>query len=385
MLRPLALALALAGPLAAQVGGADSTVTVDALRVPDPPGYVLLGGAPSAVERPATVQAFAASVVTRATSGDPFDAFGVQVAPFWMGGIPRLSYAAYERGAVGPEAIRRTLAVSAATDRLDLGDAAPTPAVALGVRMALATGAIDPDYRGYRGKREAAFEALADANSGFREAVEAAVAADSASQRLRRAERAAAFAGDIPLAETFQAQRLVRQQELQDRIEIEADAALAAFDDLATRRVGLVIDVAGGWSAAFPGADFDAVETYRWGAWATAGYAGRGATVLAVARYLNEGALVGTGPGEAIDLGGRLLLDTAGGALSLSGEGVYRFGSRFVEDRYRIAAEVAYAVAPGRTLALTLGRDFEGEPTGNVLALLRLVAGFGGEVALPTP
>ena len=165
----------------------------------------------------------------------------------------------------------------------------------------------------------------------------------------------------------------------EDREEVEA------FVGLETRRVGLVLDLAGGWSGAFPDSDFDALNSYRWGAWATAGYAGRGVTALGVVRYLDESDLVSSGEGTAFDLGARLIADGGNGALSLSAEGVYRFGNSVAGDRYRVATEVSYGIASDRTIALTFGRDFEGETSGNVLALLRLVANFGDGVRLTNP
>ncbi len=381
----------LAAAAGAQTGGPDSTLTPDALRPTEPPGFVLLGGAPSAAERPGSVRALTVALLTRATASDPLGAFGVQVAPFWLGGIPRLSYPDYERAATGLSAVRRTLTVSAAVDRLDLGRAEPDPAVSLGVRASLATGTIDTDYRGYAARRAAATDALDALLADFATLLDAARRADPAWVRADSLQRAAQDRRDFARAQGFLAERLVREEALDAEVRARADAgradalaALDAFDALPTRRVGFVWDVAGGWAAAFPGRDFDAVETYRWGAWTTAGYAAGGVTLLAVGRYLRETALTETGDGQALDVGGRLIWDGLDGALSLSGEGVYRAGLD-TDDRYRVAAEVAYAVSPDRTLAFTFGRDFDGEPTGNVLALLRLVAGFGGETATLRP
>lgn len=377
-----AAAFALLAPLAHAQTLPDTTVTLQLLRAPDAPGSVLLGGAPSAVEAPGTLRALAVSAYTRATEGDLFDAFAVQVAPFWLGGIRNLSYADYEAGTTNPvEAIRRTLAVSAATDRLDLGQAEPTPAVALGLRASLQVGAIDRAYQGYGARRDSATAQLARATRTFRQAVEAAQAGDAEIQRLT---------AEIAVSSGEQRRELIQSRATREaavakgvEVTIQADAA-EAIGTLPERRVGASWDVAGAWALAFPDADFDGAETYRWGLWTTVGYTGRAGTLLAVARYLREPGAFGGPEESAFDAGGRLLWDAPSGALSLSAEAVYRVGlDDGTDDRYRIAGDLSYALAPDRAIAFTLGRDFDGEPNGNVLALLRLVAQFGSDLAAP--
>lgn len=353
----------------------DSSPTVDALRTPEAPGFILLGGAPSAVERPTDAQAFVVSVITRATEGDLFDSFGVQVSPFWFGGLPDVDYADFEAGATGFEAIRRTLTFSLVADRLDL-NSSPTPSVGFGIRMSLATGSIDKSYNGYEDKRVAAFQALADQASGYREAIEA----DPVWISLREAERDMlndSAGPNIPAAQALQALRLARAKAVSDSLKLEDRSEVAAFTSLKTRRNGFVLDIAGGWSGAFLNSEFSDLDSYRWGLWGTAGYTEKGVTVLGVARYLDESDLVATGEGTAFDLGARFIADVYDGALSLSAEGIYRFGDGTTDDRYRLATEVSYDITSDRTLAFTFGRDFDGESNGNVLAIVRLIANFG--------
>ena len=375
----LAAIIALCSPQAsAQVGGADTTVTVDILRVPEAPGFILLGGAPSAVERPGTVQALAVSLVSRATEGDLFDKFAIQVSPFWLGGIPNLDYADYERGAVGFEAIRRTLALSAATDNLDLG--VPTPAVALGVRFSLSTGRIDREYEGYGARRDSAFASLARFNSDITSRHQEALRNDREHQRLDSLFKAAAANNDTSRMTVLAKQQQDRAIEVLRELKVEAKVdAISEIGSLPERRLGFVMDAAGGWAVVFPDRDFDDVETYRWGAWTTIGYAAQAGTALAVVRFLRERDATQSGmPGSALDLGTRLIWDASNGKLSFSGEGVYRLGlDDDAEDRYRVSTELTYAVSQNRNLSLTLGRDFEGETQGNVLALLRFIANFG--------
>lgn len=391
----LAVLLALVGatPAAgAQPGGPDTTVTVDVLRVPDAPGLVLLGGAPSAVERPGTVQALAVSVVTRATEGDLLDGFAVQVAPFWLGGIPGVSYKDYEEGARWGEAVRRTLSFSVATDRLDVGLAEPVPAVAVGARFSLATGRIDSTFQNYAARRRAAVDTLRALNTAFRVRLTEAQDADPEYRQLVAERRAIAARGGGGEALAEIARQLERRtRALTSELRLTREMRLADAADvigaLPERRVGFTADVAGGAALLFPNADVDEAEVRTWGAWTTAGWATPDGAALAVVRFLRErdpGAPDAFG--SSLDVGGRLVWDAPGGRLSLSGEGVYRLGlGNAFDDRYRVAAEATVGVAPGRNLAFTFGRDFGGEASGNLLALLRLAATFGGGLRAPTP
>jgi len=387
-LHPAALAVTLLTAVAphAQVGGADTTVTLSSLRPPDAPGFVLLGGAPRAVERPGTPRALALSAVTRATEGDLFDQFAVQVAPFWLNGYRGLSYETYAKAPRPDEAFRRTLALSAMTDRLDVGLAEPVPAVALGVRFSLATGRIDTTSTEYRQQLRAARQILATLAADADSLRRAAEAADSLYQYLVTAQRSIPFGGDEWSA--LEALRGQRSDELVAQIDLDKTLKLAEATEtigtLPERRVGWVWDVAGGGAVVFPDDEFDAMDVYRLGVWTTAGYERQGGAVLGVARLLDEDGLAGSDAGLSLDVGGRLAFDAPGGRLSASLEGVYRAGlSADLGDRYRVSGLVEYMAGSGETVALTLGRDFEGAPTGNVLALLRLVTDIGGDVRAP--
>ena len=54
-----------------------------------------------------------------------------------------------------------------------------------------------------------------------------------------------------------------------------------------------------------------------------------------------------------------------------------RFEQKVFTNWWRIAFSLDYAVAKNRSIALTFGQDFEGNQTGNLLAAVNVLLGFG--------
>jgi hypothetical protein len=84
------------------------------------------------------------------------------------------------------------------------------------------------------------------------------------------------------------------------------------------------------------------------------------------------------------DYGFRGIWDIPGGKVSVSGEAVLRYLHKQSDERWRLALMVDYHVGKSKTLSLTFGRSFEGEQSGNLLALLNLLLGFGSTRDLGT-
>jgi hypothetical protein len=129
-----------ASSAAAQIPGP----TIQDLKTPDSPGFVLLGVSPSAVERPSTPKALGVSLLSAVTSGDnllPSD-YAVTVAPYWLVGHPDLHATQY----YDPDAaqsLRQTFAISFASAKSTVKGAADTASstdFSLGFRAALLEG-----------------------------------------------------------------------------------------------------------------------------------------------------------------------------------------------------------------------------------------------------
>ena len=121
-------------------------------------------------------------------------------------------------------------------------------------------------------------------------------------------------------------------------------------------------------------------ERSRWGLWATAGWETKAFSLLGLVRYIGRS----TGLDSSnVDVGARLSWDPKS-RFSLSVEGIRRTiieEAKDVEDSIsnstRWAFTLDYKVAKNKTLSFTVGRNFDGTPSGNVIAAANLVLGFG--------
>ena len=80
------------------------------------------------------------------------------------------------------------------------------------------------------------------------------------------------------------------------------------------------------------------------------------------------------------DLGGRIIWDSEG-RLGLSGEVLGRWfsSSSPLEDTWRATVIADYDVGSNKTLSFSFGRDFEGGLTGNLVAAVQFIMGFGAK------
>ena len=151
-----------------------------------------------------------------------------------------------------------------------------------------------------------------------------------------------------------------------------------ALKDTPARREGFKLDVAGGVAGDFPSRVSSYGKLTRWGAWTTAGYEGGHFGGLGVLRMIGSQSRERTLRSTSVDIGARLLYDDQK-KFNVSIEGVVRYLKTDAEtDKlYRLAFVGEYGLANSKKLSFTFGRDFEGAQSGNVLALLALVLGFG--------
>ena len=144
-----------AGHAAAQQAGA-SQASIDDLKAPPSPAFVLLGVAPTKVERPQAVRPLVLSALT-AAGGDGLPRnYAVEFAPYWLG-TPEISFDQYYKP--GLRAIPQHLSVSVATTPLAAA-AGPGSALALGARTLPLPGRAHPQLVALRRKLVATQRAL---------------------------------------------------------------------------------------------------------------------------------------------------------------------------------------------------------------------------------
>ncbi len=340
------IALVAPGPSFGEESGASSVASIDELRVPASPAFVLMEVSPSSVERPSTPRALALSVLSASERSDTklVQDLAVEFAPYWWESHSDLTFDAYydANKGIGPT-ILQTLAISIGTTDLENQAAAEGTRAGVGVRFMLRHGDAPPEL----GETVAALRKAQDALS------------DSLP--------------DDPDS--------VVDQKLVDRFEArirEAGRAVAALDK---QRVGWVVEFAGALVGDFPGDDAGDAEVSRIGAWLTASYhGGERLTFLFVGRYLRDD--VGPGTVDKKDLGARLIWkgdEDAGVPAALSFEYVRRFVSGDV-DTDKLVAVLEYRLPfEGISLIASYGKTFESDFTGreDLVSTLGVNFGFG--------
>jgi hypothetical protein len=383
---PAALRLAAAVPALIAAGAwtclaqpAPPVVTLADLRTPTSPAFTLLGIAPTDVERPSTPRAFTVSLLSALRDGNgsllPRD-FALEVAPYWLVQRPGLRFDDYANPSPA-QSLRQTFSVSVAATRASdeeiarLGDAT---SIGVGVRASPLAGRTTPELAALvAGLRLAHTRALvlqdlldasADPTAPLPEAIAKTLAElagaevddPAAHARMLQEIEAAlvtALAADTPDARA----RVVLRQ-----MAAEADARISRLalqvQGANQRRVGWVVDVAGGFVVRSLVGDTSETDVTRGGAWVSAGYSGAVTHGLLLARVLKNRADPATAE-TTIDAGGKVthIIDR----LTVGGEVLWRFDRSPVKrssSTTRAVATVEYEVNDDIRIRSTFGRDY---------------------------
>lgn len=322
-------------------------VSIDELRVPSSPAFVMLGVSPTAVERPSTPRALALSLLSateRADSGLPKD-IALEFAPYWWRSHPKLTVEHYydKHKGVG-ETIAQTFALSLGTTDLQDRAGIDGTRAALGVRFMLRQGSAGP-------KLGSRIEELRAAQLSLLECVpdepEEPIDEACASEREKDVRRA-------------------RQGVIE-----------------AAERIGWTVEVGAAVTRDFPENDANAAANSRSGIWLTASYHREGPfSVVGVLRYLGKDDT--SDQGGAKDLGARVIWKNEGEAglppLAISIEYLRRLAERG-DDASRLVAVLEYRL-PFENLSVvaSYGKDFA-DLTGHepLVSTLGVNVGLGRE------
>ncbi len=357
------------------------------------PGFVLLGIEPASVERPGSVSDIAASVLSATNNLNVLPhSYALSVAPYWLASHPRLTYDDYVRNDdVGTNAVRTFTVSLAATDNAATSGDTSTTSIGIGIRLSLLRGRSDTTLDTLVQTRKTVVAKLQAINQFLDSTFLALTGKDAVLQQLT-AQRDSIAA--LPLSTeqkttlfaTLETAVGARNQAIHDEAvqltdrekAAEADdlrAASLSLQTLRERRQGWKLDFASGLVLDFPGRVFGHGQLSRLGAWFTGGFEGSKASALGVVRYIGDHADPSL---AALDLGGRLIVDHVRNT-SLSLEGVYRAFPKKggPNDEWRTALALDYAIAKNRVISFSFGRDYEGKRSGNLIAIVNLLLGFG--------
>jgi hypothetical protein len=368
----------------AQSAGSDSMMSFDVLLSPPSPGFVLLGIEPAAVERPGTVTDLAFSLLSEIDCIDLLPRnFALEFSPYWLFSGENLKYEDYAYSHDISSTFLQTISLSIATSsESGVVPDSLTTSLACGIRFSLLRGNIDPTFNNYANKLDSLYKELAELIGPFHSDIVQSIETDATIKSLDSLflhSNSVAKPMIKPLIEAQKNQRIAEiKQEVEAKIRGQQTADIENIKQIISRlqlrRIGLKLDVAGGAVTRFPQRMFDDAELNRWGAWVTTGYESRKLSMLGVIRYLDEYSQDNM---SNLDVGGRVILDNVD-RFSLSTESVYRkFLENDTDDQWRLALIIDYAFANNKIVSFTFGRDFEGGQSGNLIAALNLLGGFG--------
>ncbi len=373
---PLAFLVAAILPvIAAAPLRAQDSLKIDDLRPPTAPAFVLLGAAPTQIERPTSPRSLAVSLASAVASrGDnvlPKD-YALEVAPYWLVSHPTLTFDGYYRPSL-LQSLLQSLAVSLAT--------APLPdtllggtAVAIGVRTLLVPGGPHPDLGAKEDELRAiqtTMNRIADTAEDVRDSLARALGnglADNEVDSLVDIEvdslkRAGAWPYDAVL----------------DRYADSARDVALAMQQLDKERVGWQVELAGALVLDYPGMITDSGRVGRVGAWVTIAHRApvTGLDLMAVFRYRHDRR---TAPVRNLfDYGGRVVWEGKG--LNVSGEFLEHVGTKLagVAPGYRLALNLEYRVGPWGSLTATVGNDdaVDGSAGQRLVSSIGFNLGFG--------
>ena len=304
--------------------------TLRAFRTPTSPTLVLLGAAPTVVERPATPQSLVLSLVS--ALGDetfPPQNYALEVAPYWLTRHRNLTFDQYAAPTFW-QSLKQTLSISVATASL------PSPDSGTTVGFGLRTGYVS-------GRELSSIQPLRDS---LRTILDSIVRTENPAKEAKLQERSRAVA--------LRLQRALRVERLGWTVE----AAAATLMDFAG-------DVAENGKLA------------RAAFWLTSGYrlSRPLADLLAVVRFTRDERTPVRQ--DFLDVGGRIVLDKDD--LSISGEYVWRSITTTGASRhsYQLSGLAEYRLANDVYVTGSLGRGAEEAGPGSSKLIAQLGIDFG--------
>ncbi len=368
---------------------------------------MLLGVAPSLVERPSTPAALSVTLLSTLATGDnalPAH-YALELAPYWLAAHRSLSRQAYEHPHVG-QSILQTFSVSVATSKPPKKVAADAVDVGVGIRFALLAGHVNARFDDLAARLSAlqleyqVLDAIASRlprrpspSPALPPEVEALFDQLQADPSMVRVEGLSAAAQQRAIA--------AARRELVDAWTMPEDPGHAALDAVRAtleqrmqsaarrlstedlRRRGWMVTVAGAAAARVPAGTETGVAAsrlMRWGLWATPAYRFDTPAIdlVSVARLTVDRS---TGA-RLVDVGGRLAQQV--GHLTWAGELLQRFApvsGAWPAQSQRAALTVDYRFTRGLVLTSAIGKDFAAplspDTRGGLLSQLGLTIGFG--------
>lgn len=409
---------------------ADSTISLDILRAPSQPGFVLLGIEPETIETPQDPTDVLVSLRNATNNFSTLPrSYAIDIAPAWVF-RSKVSASSFlnQKGDKPLPNMWQTLRFSFATNTPNTAGAdSNLTQMGIGFKTSIFRGnKMDVDWDSSRQQLDSMRAILKNRNFAVANYIASALNSDSElklySDKLVAVTIALAKKQDSvrqnPALAT-DASFMLRQSQLEGerttystylnmRNENVRQEAVKRFDDslsvqmglfkklageLKFRRYGWKLDLAGGIVLNYPNQNFDYSLLTRYGAWLTGGYETKQAVnFLGVTRvmlnpnemYKDKNDSLRTADNLNFDAGAKIEWTPQGGLsrFRMAGEGIYRttLNNSAIDGRLRYTINLSYAVDKNTLLNFSVGKNFN-TPTqvgGNLIAALNLLVGLGG-------
>jgi hypothetical protein len=374
MLKKSCLALVLlAGCAANALAQSAKKVAIDDLSAPQSPAFVLLGVAPTSIERPGTPKALGLNVLDQVTTATGFPRnYALQVAPYWLASHPNLQFSAYQNPSVR-QSLLQTLLISVGTSPLPGAQPTDDPLgskVGLGVRTAIFNGRANPRLERLLPQLEKLDDEVLDRMAEEDELI-AALEKNPGDPKLTAA--------------------LAKLQKTIAAARAKTEAVALQIQTLDAERIGFFLNIAGGQVWTFPQDDVREASAEKRGLWVTPSYRWRGCSdtadcessvdAIAVVRTLKE-----PDKGAVWDYGGRVVWKT-NKQLNVSLEALRRDSGDDTADKKsnRTVSILEYRIREDVILVGSFGQDFK-QVTGAkpLVSFLGLNLGFGKKAVVGT-
>jgi hypothetical protein len=179
----------------------------------------------------------------------------------------------------------------------------------------------------------------------------------------------------------------LREEKINTIVEANKQKNFKKLSEISFKRYGWKADVSAGLVYDFFSQRFDTSKVTKTGVWMNFGYESKSDfSFLSVLRYLNDYDFKALKNISSLDFGVRLLQSgLIDDKLSLSIEHIWRSQldaeTNKARNSVRYVFNAEYQVSKNQLLTLSLGKNFDGSniKDGNLIAALNFVAGFGGK------
>ncbi|GAB4376166.1 MAG: hypothetical protein Kow0042_22200 [Calditrichia bacterium] len=397
------------------------SISLDDLRAPVSPAFVLLGIEPTAVEQPVTPKALALSLVNALPRQGIIPAdYALEVAPYWLVSHPKLTFEKYYHAGF-QQTVIQNLSFSLATRKssVDKDTAFTGTEMGLGFRTLLVAGR--PGSRLAILKKSLALGHLAadlvntisllgplpQSPAEIAERVENVIAQLKASPEklqisgidsteaavvIDQAREIVMELLDETIVELQEGGREVSVEVILDRLVVNilkryAREVALKIQKEDKNRMGFQLEAAGAATWLFPDDDFEENELTRLGLWLTPTYRRENPalTGLGVIRFIWDNQRGGS---DFLDIGGRILWQNSKMSIGLEyinrteflPDGKDQFPRTFLfTSSSRICSTLEYALRNNLYLTFSFGEHFKKKNAqgGNLIAQLGVNFGFG--------